>query len=431
MQLPWALGKSICAFRRLMVQYPYVPRRQRMKFSVPLAAAAAGLAALSLAAIYHSHSSRPSGSIIAAGSATAGPLPVSPKPRRVLQPPLPAAQLVSIQADETGRIPILMYHAFGAPARHGTRYDKEGLNIAPETFRKHLEMMYAAHWYPVDMRDVLTAHLNVPAGKTPVVLTFDDARGTQFHYLKDGTIDPNCAVGMLQNFHSRHPDWPLRGTFYVLPKSAWNPVPFWQPGKETQKLRYLVANGFEVANHSTTHRPMTHLSGTELCWEMAECQRYVQDRVPGLAMDTMALPGGAAPKNHALWNCLLRGRLGQIAYRNRCILMAWGGPSRSWADKKFDPDRVTRIGTGPGWVERALQRLTAAKKTHGFLRPYVSDGNPDTVAVPRVQAKMVDLHRLNGARLVTYDDGSGSKPKLAPKPGVKTLVAGKPADRKA
>ena len=240
---------------------------------------------------------------------------------------------------------------------------------------------------------------------------------------RDGTIDPNCAVGILESFHAQHSDWPLRGTFYVLPKSAWNPAPFWQSGKETQKLRALVADGFEVANHSTTHRMMTHLSGTELTWEMAECQRYVRERVPAATMDTMALPGGAAPKDHALWHALLRGRLGTTIYRNRCILMAWGGPSRSWADKKFDPDRVSRIGTGPGWVERAIKALSSHR-----IPPYVSDGNPDTVSVPRSEAKFVDPKRLDGATLVVYNDSTDLKPKSAhkgggPKAGKKTLVA--------
>ena len=225
-----------------------------------------------------------------------------------------------------------------------------------------------------------------------------------------GTIDPNCAVGILEAFHAQHPDWPLRATFYVLPKSAWNPVPFWQPGQETKKLRYLVAAGFEVANHTTTHRPMTHLSASELCWEMAECERYVEDRAPGATMDTMAVPGGAMPKNHALWPCLLQGRLGKIAYHNRCILMAWGGPSHSWMDKQFNPDQVARIGAGPGWMERALARLTA-----GRIREYVSDGNPDTVAIPRAEVQDVNTQRLEGAQLVVYDDGKSLKPKAGGK----------------
>ena len=403
-----------------------------MKLVAPLALTGLGLLVIGTAAVRlaRPHDAAPAATTAPVGAA-ARP---APTPVRALQAPLPTAQLAALRADESGRIPILMYHSIGAPAHRGARYDAEGLNIATATFRKHLDMMYAAHWYPVNMRDVLSPRLSVPAGKTPVVLTFDDARGSQFHYLPDGTVDPDCAVGILEDFHREHADWPLKGTFYVLPKSAWNPVPFWQPHSETKKLRALVADGFEVANHSTTHRMMTRLSGTELTWEMAECQRYVQDRAPGATMDTMALPGGAAPKDHALWKTLLNGRLGRIVYRNRCILMAWGGPSRSWADKKFDPDRVARIGTGPGWVERAIKALSTRR-----IPPYVSDGNPDTVAVPRSEAKFLNLHRLGGAKLVVYNDPpapklaavkSALKPKGAHKKSgpkaAKTLVASRP-----
>lgn len=400
-----------------------------MKMTAPLALTALGLLVTGIAAV---RLARPheAPALPRSRSVHSEPRQTALSPRAI-QPSLSPARLAAFHADETGRIPILMYHGVGGPACRGVRYDSQGLNIAPETFRKHLALMYAAHWYPVNMRDVLSSHLTVPGGRTPVVLTFDDARGSQFHCLPDGTVDPNCAVGIMEAFHKKHSDWPRRATFYVLPKSAWNPVPFWQPGQETRKLRALVADGFEVANHSTTHRMMTRLSGTELTWEMAECQRYVRDRVPGATMDTMALPGGAAPKNHALWNTLLRGHLGKTVYRNRCILMAWGGPSRSWADKKFDPDRITRIGAGPGWIERAIKTLTARR-----IPPYVSDGNPDTVAVPRSEAKFVNPRRLDGATLVVYNDPLALKPKAvrkknSPKAGQKTLVADKPAGRRA
>lgn len=395
-----------------------------MKLTTLQALAGLGLLATGIAAVCLA---MPRAATPARAAAISSRVVAAPQSLRDFHPPLPLARLAALRADEAGRIPILMYHSIGAPTNRGARYDSQGLNIAPETFRKHLALMYAAHWYPVNMRDVLGSHLAVPAGQTPVVLTFDDARGSQFHYLPDGTVDPNCAVGILQAFHQEHPDWPLRGTFYVLPKSAWNPVPFWQPGRETKKLRALVADGFEVANHSTTHRMMTHLSGTELTWEMAECQRYVQERAPEATMDTMALPGGAAPRDHALWNTLLRGRLGKIIYRNRCILMAWGGPSRSWTDKKFDPDRISRIGCGPGWVERAIKALSSRR-----IPPYVSDGNPDTVAVPRSEAMFVNPHRLDGAKLVVYNDSATLKPKAAhkkncPKAGQKALVASRRA----
>ncbi len=381
---------------------------------------AAPVLALGLLTGCASHSNQDQKNEGQAGPATVSSRPAAPAPRP-LQPPMPAAQMAALHVDESGRIPILMYHAIHGPAHKGTLYDKEGLNIAPETFRKQLAMMYAAHWYPMNMRDILTARMDVPAGKTPVVLTFDDARGTQFHYLQDGSVDPNCAVGILQAFHKTHPDWPLKATFYVLPKSAWNPAPFWQPGTETKKLRALEADGFEIANHTTTHRMMGRLPAKELIWEMAEAQRYMGDHVPGLRMDTMALPGGDYPKNKALWADLRSGKLGKITYSNRCLLMAWGGPSRNWVDKKFDPDRISRIGVGPGWAERAIKALQT-----GRIPEYVSDGNPDTVAMPRSEVKYINRKSLQGARLVAY----GPVPKKAPAKAP-AAVAGKDTEKEA
>lgn len=362
------------------------------------AAAHLGLAALALGALLASGcSQRPP-------SAVAAPPPQKAIVRAALSP----AALADLRADEVGKIPILMYHAIGAKTIYrGQRYDRDGLNISPATFRKQLDAMYAAHWYPVNMRDVLTAHLDVPAGKTPVVLTFDDARGTQFHYLKNGTIDPDCAVGIMEAFHKKHPDWPERASFYVLPQSAWNPVPFWQPGKERKKLSYLVSHGYEIANHTTTHHLMTHMTAKTLMWEMAECDKYVKVHAPGATMDTMALPGGAAPKDHSLWKDIMDGQFNGSKYHERCILMAWGGPADSWADKKFNAERVKRIGALPGYIERWMSKM----RRGGSVRAYVSDGDPNTIAVPQSQKKNVNLSRLQGARLVVYDDAPKTKPK--------------------
>ena len=55
----------------------------------------------------------------------------------------------------------------------------------------------------------------VPAGKTPVVLTFDDSTQFQFSYDARGNIKPDTAVGILLEFQREHPGFPLAGTFYV------------------------------------------------------------------------------------------------------------------------------------------------------------------------------------------------------------------------
>ncbi len=304
--------------------------------------------------------------------------------------------------NELGLISILMYHSIGGPPEFadGPRYDIHGLNIAPETFRAQLQGMYDAGWYPVNMRDILTARLRVPKGKTPVVLTFDDARPSQFRYLPNGRIDPDCAVGILEAFHRAHPDWPRRATFYVLPESQYNGVPFDQDGLETKKLRFLVRHGYELGNHTTSHRSLETMHATTLRWEMAACARYFRRQVPGLVMDTMALPYGIAPRNPQLWDCLLDGRQGGTRYHNRCILLAKGGLACAFADKRFDRLRIPRLAPTPGAIERWLQ-----PPAPGQPDPlYVSDGDPNTVTVPESEKSLVDRHRLAGMRLILIKD---------------------------
>ena len=244
-----------------------------------------------------------------------------------IQRPASAAS-VGRPPNELGLIPILMYHAVGGEPEFagGPRYDKHGLNIAPKTLRRQLQQMYEAGWYPVNMRDLLTARLPVPRGKTPVVLTFDDARPTQFRYLRNGRIDPNCVVGILEAFHQAHPGWPQRATFYVLPESTYNGVPFDQDGLETRKLRFLVRRGYELGNHTTSHRSLAGMSRRMLRWEMATSVRYFRRQVPQAALTTMALPYGIAPRSKALWRYLLGGTQGGMPVPERVHSAGAGRP---------------------------------------------------------------------------------------------------------
>jgi len=306
--------------------------------------------------------------------------------------------------NELGYLPILEYHSVGGEAEFndGVLYDKHGLNIAPETLRSQLEAMYAAGWYPVNMREMLSARIRAPRGRIPVVLTFDDARASQFKYLSNGKIDPRCAVGILESFHRRHPDWPRKATFYVLPESKWNGVPFDQDGAERRKLRFLMRSGYEIANHTVSHRSLRDLNLATLRWEMAEAVRDIRRLAPSATMDTMALPYGIAPKSDSGLNVLLSGRQGGTRYSNRCVLLASGGASYPFTHRRFDRLRVRRIEPEPGsiehWIREAQPGTTQA--------PFVSDGKVNTVTIPRSELANLNKGRLHGARLTIINDAT-------------------------
>ena len=322
-------------------------------------------------------------------------------PRQLSSPaPKKAAIMpIGLKADELGRLPILMYHSVG---EYKTKYDRHGLNITPATFRKHMKLLHDNGFYPVNMRDLLEPDVEIPAGKTPVVLTFDDARGSQFRYDGKGAIDPDCAIGILEECHRKWgEDWPRRGSFYVLPASKYNPTPFWQRGLEKKKIQFLADAGYEIANHSTSHRPLNRLSEKEVAWEVTFAQDYFKKMSPKVTMDTMAVPYGIFPKTKA-GRALLREK------GNQCVLMAWGGASYAPLDKRFDKASLLRIGCEPGEVENWVKTLVKARRqlVEG-MRTYVSDGDAQKVTIPQSLAKF--LAKPDGMQVALYNDAPPAK----------------------
>ena len=95
-------------------------------------------------------------------------------------------------ANEAGRVMILEYHKIDYPEERWTR--------TPENFRRDLEGLYARGYRLQSLNALLEGRITVPAGTTPVVLTFDDSSPGQFRYVeRNGTleIDPKSGVGVL------------------------------------------------------------------------------------------------------------------------------------------------------------------------------------------------------------------------------------------
>lgn len=298
----------------------------------------------------------------------------------------PAAPVSDAAPNELGRVPVLEYHVIGPTEGRWAR--------TPAAFRGDLEWLYQHGFRAVSMRDYVTGNIDLPPGASPVVFTFDDATEGQFRYLeKDGelVIDPDCAVGILEAFVREHPDFGLKATFYVLPESA-----FGQPQHRARKLQYLVERGMELGNHTVSHTALKKLSNERVQEELAGAQQQVQASVPGYQFFSLALPLGIKPREASLAH---KGAWNGMSYTHEAVLLVGSTPAPSPFDKDFDSQNIQRV-QATDLVEEpyrlSVQLKTLMEKTD---RRYVSDGDPNTIAVPASLQDEVGGPRVQGKQV--------------------------------
>jgi hypothetical protein len=217
-----------------------------------------------------------------------------------------------------------------------------------------------------------------PPGTSLVVLTFDDSSPGQFRYQeRDGRleIDPDCAVGILEAFTRLHPGFGLNATFFVLPAAAEPNRLFGQPDHELRKLQYLVSRGFELGNHTLWHADLAKYPEAVVRAQLARAQQRIEQIVPGYRLRALALPMGHYP---AKLDWAIRGRAAGVSHQHDAILMVGGGPALSPFSRRFDPCHLPRIQAVGSAVADRLHYFDQ----HAAQR-LVSDGDPETVAVPK------------------------------------------------
>lgn len=328
------------------------------------------------------------GMAIGCGQIGGPPAGTAPSPTTALpKPGGKAAQkvdLAKVKPNEAGKVLILEYHDIS---------DKEGRwSRHYSNFRADLQRLYEAGCRPISLRDFVRGSISTPAGKSPVVITFDDGTAGQFRYINaEGKpeVDPNCAVAILEAFHSKHPDWPLAATFYV-----YYPNPFRQPEYIGDKLRRILSLGMDIGNHTYSHVNLKELSSTEAAKEMALSVREAAKYAPGAVVDSIALPYGAAPKDEAV---LKSGEYEGQRYGNIAALLVGAEPAPSPADRSFDPYRLPRVQA----IQPELDKWLGYFEKHPEKR-YVSDGDPNTVTVPKSLEGELDRNRLVGKKVRTY-----------------------------
>jgi peptidoglycan/xylan/chitin deacetylase (PgdA/CDA1 family) len=327
---------------------------------------------------------------------SAAPLPAAPAPRHVMT----QDELSFFRPNELGLVPILMYHNIT---------DEPGeWNRSPDQLRNDLEYLYKQGYYLTSMHQYITGNLDIPAGKTPVILTFDDGLLSQFRFLvgTDGelTVDPDCAVGILEAMYYRHPDFGRGAVFYILPR-----LPF--GGDEDtdddgqyarRKIEFLLDRGYELGNHTLDHADLSQLDDERIKEQIALADDAIHGFAPDYPIESFALPYGLYPPNGdatLLAGFTYQGR----TYRHQAALMVGANPAYSPFDARRDLMFLPRIRADD---DNLVQWFGDYLQVNYELR-YVSDGNPDVVTVPNDLpsdlADQLDPAKVGGRQIVRYD----------------------------
>lgn len=306
-------------------------------------------------------------------------------------PTAPKIDYASVRPNELGRIPVIMYHEIGTKPEPRD----PGLVRTPEQFRKDLQNLYDSGFLPVNLADVATNSIDLPAGKSPVVLTFDDARGTQFKLIetaKSQEIDPNCAVGILGAFHKAHSEWAMRATFFILPKSKATIEPFSQPGLGSQKIAYILQQGMEIGNHTTLHKSLRNMTPAQIQEEIGNANNEIMAASPDAKITTFAVPMGKFPHDKANLKYLMHGTYQGKPYDFKVVMAAAYRPIPSPASTDYKAEKLERISPIDGL--NGLAYWVKQLKSGSPYALYVSDGDPNVISFPRGDDNKVNVAKL-------------------------------------
>lgn len=302
-----------------------------------------------------------------------------------------------IGANELGRIPILMYHAFVF-----NEANTDDWTITFDQFRKQLDWLVANDFVMVGMSSIISRDFDVPAGKKPVVLTFDDASGGQFRMqaADDGGVElnPDTAVGILEEYKKKYPAFGGPALLAVVPANCFD-FPDDDPSTCEQRLEWLVDHGYEVGNHTMTHQDLTDVSIDEFKDQVFGTARWFNERIggPNNLSDVLVLPFGAYPAQDNFRALLFDGFwLDGEYFVPSLVVEVGGGPTRSPFHIEWKTN-IWRYNTEPSVFWDWADVIES-----GEVELFVSDGDASVVTVPEGWETSLDQDLIleDGRRIV-------------------------------
>lgn len=297
-----------------------------------------------------------------------------------------------IKPNENGQIMILMYHGIGENESEFVR--------TPENFKKDLETLYNKGYRLISLNDYINNDIKTDAGYTPVILTFDDGLLNQFNMVEDNgnySIDPKCAVGIIEDFYREHSDFGRTASFFV-----YYPTPFRQKELIKEKFEFLIENGYEIGNHGYNHENLGKVSISDVQKSLALNALKTNEILNNFTVQSLALPYGAAPKGEE-YKYVVSGEYNGTSYHHKAVLKVGSNPAFSPNHIKFDSSRLPRV--------RASEIMVMGTGLYDYLeyfeknpqKQYISDGDKDTITIPENEMNNMNLNSISNKKLITYD----------------------------
>ena len=297
--------------------------------------------------------------------------------------------------NELGRIPVMMYHHIvniDDNEYTGGNVDPDGYNRTSNAFRKDLEFYYQNGYRMIKLIDYVNGKIDVEYGKSPIVLTFDDGNADNIKVTgldENGNIiiDPNSAVGILEEFKKKYPDFNVTATFFVT-SALFN-----QSEYNEKILNFLVDNGYDVGNHTKDHNNMNNINEEETEYVVGYVYNELEKIIKDKYVNIVALPFGTPYlSTHKNFSHIKKANFNGKVYDTITTLRVGWEPDTSPFSKNFNKDFIKRCRA----YDNNGKEFDIDMVFNSILKDlkYVSDGDVNTITIPKDYEKYLNDNNL-------------------------------------
>lgn len=311
-------------------------------------------------------------------------------------------KLKSDGINELGKVPIMMYHGIVDMKNSDTKYtsgnvDKDGYTRTTEAFRNDLEFYYNKGYRMVKLSDYVNGKIDTAYGYSPIVLTFDDGNANNIKVTgldSEGNIiiDKNSAVGILEEYKKKYPDYNVTAIFFVT-DALFN-----QPEYNEKILHWLIDNGYEVGNHTKGHNNLSKITQEETSLVVG----YMYDKLEGILGDKytkiVALPFGSPySKTHDNYKYVISSEYNGNKYETLAALRVGWEAEVSPFSNDFDRTFLKRCRAyDNNGVEFDIEMNFKLLDNNR----YISDGNKDTIVTS--SSNQSKINNSYGKEIILY-----------------------------